>query len=133
MRAFGCDVVLEAVLTSPLRHAAGEIYFAAADFPTFVSKFDNDAHGPGADDSPLAFCDVGNLYDFAIDQRGDRANADGVADGIDVAPEWRLPMVNVFRRAKHFEIKTRPALAVETDRVALVKIDSSGVRLRLPR
>src|ERR1700730_3268461 len=112
VRAFGGDAVFKTVLARPLRHAAGKIHFAAADLPTFVSKFDDDPHRTGTDDAPLAFGDVGNLYYLAIDQRGHRTNPYGVSDAINVAPQRRLPVVDVFRRAKHFQIEARAALAI---------------------
>src|SRR2546429_4545303 len=103
--------MFEAMLARPLRHATGEIYFAAANFPTLVVEFNDHAHRAGADDSPFTFGDVGNFDDFAVDQRRDGADADGIANAINVAAQRRLPMVNVFGRAKHFEIESRPPLA----------------------
>src|SRR6266446_2074626 len=124
--------MLEAMLARPLRQARGEIYFAASNFPTLVSELNNHAHRAGADDPPFAFGDVGNFDDFAVDQRRHGADSDRVANAINVAAERRLPMVNVFRRAKHFEVQTWPPLAPNIDRVALIKIDSPRGRFRLP-
>src|SRR5438067_13777343 len=41
-------------------------------------------------------------------------------------------MIDVLRRAEHFEIETGPALAPEVNRVALIKIDAPRGQLRLP-
>ena len=41
-------------------------------------------------------------------------------------------MVNIFRRAKHFEIQTWPPLAPNVDRVPLIEIDSPGRSFRFP-
>src|ERR1700682_2406486 len=119
--------MLKAVLAGPLRHAAGEIHFAAADFPPLVSKFDNYSHGTRADDSPFALGHIGNLDYLAIHQSRYGADPDRIADPVNIASQWRLPMVDVLRRAKHFQVKAGPALAVKIDRVALVKIDSPRV------
>src|SRR5882724_4670299 len=118
--------MFKAVLACPLRHAAAEINFAAADLPPFISELDNRAHRAGADDSPLAFGHIGNLHHFALNQSGDRADPDGIADPINIASQRRLPMVDILWRTKHLEIKTGPAFAEHIYRVALVKIDSPG-------
>src|SRR3981081_3085461 len=112
--------MFEAVFTCPLRHAAGEIHLVPADFPTFVSKLDDHPDRAGADDSPLTFRDVGNLHNLAVNQSGHGADPDRIADPVDSAAQRRPPMIDLLGRAKHFEIKTRPPLAEEIDRVALV-------------
>ena len=43
---------VEAALARPLRHAAGEIDFTAADFPTLVIELDYRSHGAAGDNPP---------------------------------------------------------------------------------
>ena len=124
--ALSADAMFKAVLAGPLRHAAGKIHFTTANLPSFISKFDDHAHRTGADDAPFSFCDIRNLHDLAIDQRRDCADSNRVADAIDVPAQRRLPVIDVYGRAKHLEIKTRPPLPPNIDRVALIKVDAPG-------
>src|SRR5882724_4625316 len=124
--------MIKATFAGPVRHAANQIDFTPADFPSFVSKFDDRAHWTSADDAPFPIRDVGNSYRFTVDQSRDGPDSDCVSDAINVAAQWRVPMINVFRSAKHFQIQTRAALAPDIDRVALVKIDSPGRSFGLP-
>src|SRR5712691_9883047 len=107
--------MFEAVLAGPLCHAAGEIDFTSADLPAFVAQLDDHAHGSRADDAPFTIADVSNFHNFAINQSRDRTDSDRVPDAIDVAAQRRLPVVDVFGRAEHFEIQTRPPLAPNVD------------------
>src|SRR5205085_8817674 len=132
VRALCVDSMLEAALSGPLSHAAREIDLAPADLPAFVSKLDDDAHRPFAYDAPLAFGHVRDLLCAPVNERGDRACAERVADAEDVAPERRLLMIDVFGRAEHFEVESGPALAPEVNRVAAVEVDAPGGGLRLP-
>src|SRR6185436_14488198 len=116
----------------PLRHAARKVYLAARHFPSFVVKFDDHSHRSGADDSPFAFRDVRNLHNFAVNQCGHRADSNRVANTIDVPPKWRLPVIDILRGAKHFEIEPRPSLAPDINSVTLIEIDSPPSLLRLP-
>src|ERR1044071_9057789 len=84
---FRSDAMIEAALTGPLRHAAGQIHFPAADFPTFVTQLDDSSHWTGTNDSPVAFSHLRNSYGFAVHQRSYSANSDRVTNAIDIATE----------------------------------------------
>src|SRR6185503_10746897 len=116
--------VFEAMLTGPLSNSTGEIQLAPIYFPTLVAQFDDNAHWAGADDSPLAFGHIGNLHNLAINQSSDCPDSHRIGDPVDIPTERRLPMVDILRRAKHFEIEPGPPLAEHIDCIALVKIDS---------
>src|SRR5438067_1318135 len=79
----------------PLRHAAREIDFAPADLPALVVQLDDGAHRPFADDAPRARAHVRNSLGLPRDERADRADSEGVADAVDVAPQGRLLVVDV--------------------------------------
>src|SRR6185369_12562726 len=93
---FCCDLMFKAALGRPLGHAALQVDFPAADFPSLIGELDNDAHRSGADDAPFPIYYVRYLYNFAVNERGHRADADGVADAIDVPAERRFPVIDIL-------------------------------------
>src|SRR5205823_7440879 len=65
-------------------------------------------------------------------ERADRADSERVADAVDVAPQGRLLVIDVLRRAEQFEVESGPALAEEVYGVAAVEVDAPRRRLGLP-
>src|SRR5450755_3398087 len=94
------DCMLETAFTRPLSDAAGQIHTAATNLPTFVFQLDDRADGPTAQDPPVALGDIADANYLAVHQRGDRSDADGIADIVNVASVGGLEMVDVFRSAE---------------------------------
>ncbi len=84
-RVGNSEALLEIVFACPLGKAVDQIHTLSADLPTFVLDLCDGAHGPAAEDAPVAFRNIGYPHHLPIDQSRDRADADGLPYIEDVA------------------------------------------------